>query len=333
MSTLGSNRLMPTGHASHTRAWVSRSSAAGAAPETSAQARRPIAGDLRLALAAVLLILATSQVLAGGLKSLTTPQELALGQTFAEEVDRQYPMLRDPVLSWYVNLRGRQLADRSPRNDIPYFFRVIDSSEINAFAIPGGHVYVNLGDLQVADHEAELLAIMAHEVGHIVGRHGAQQIVKQQWASLALSTAIGAYPNYYAYLAGNLFGELGFLKMSRDDEREADQLGFKILIDAGYDPRLMVTMFEKLRERYKEEPSRLEKLFLTHPPTDERIANLHALLAAASLHDGLRVDTEEFQEIKRRVMELYPPPKPEEEKSKKAKDAKDKKRPEQKRRP
>lgn len=272
--------------------------------------------EVRLALLAALLVAAVTQVVAGDLKSLATPQELALGQVFAEQVDHQYPLLRDPVLGWYVNLRGRQLADRSTRNDIPYFFRVIDSDEINAFALPGGHIYLNLGVLQVADQEAELLGIVAHEVGHVVGRHGAKQMVKQQWASIALATGIGAYPNYYAYLAGNLFGELGFLKMTRDAEREADQLGFQILIAAGYDPASMIAMFEKLQARYKEEPDRLEKLFLTHPPTDERIANLKELMGATRLPPGLRRGTDEFGAIKVRVMERYPPPKPEERKSK-----------------
>lgn len=271
--------------------------------------------------------LAVAPVFAGDLKSLTTPQEMALGQMFAEQVDQQFPLLRDPVLRWYVNLRGRLLADRSPRANIPYFFRVIDSPEINAFAIPGGHIYLNLGVFQIADQEGELLGILAHEVGHIVGRHSAKQIVKEQWASIALTTAIGAYPNYYAYLAGNLFGELGFLKMTRDAEREADQIGFQIMIDAGYDPRSMIAMFEKLQQRYKEEPARLEKLFLTHPPTDERLANLKAQLIATRPPDDLRLDSPEFQEIKARVTELYPTPKPDKEKEAKDRERKDRRKP------
>jgi predicted Zn-dependent protease len=244
----------------------------------------------------------------GGLRSLTTPQELVLGQSFAEAVDARFPILGDPVLQWYTNLRGRQLADRSARNNIPYFFRVVESPEINAFAIPGGHVYINLGIFQVADHEAELLGIVAHEVGHIVGRHSAKQIIQQQWASIGLAAGIGAYPNYYAYLAGNLFGEVGFLKLSRDAEREADQIGFQILVDSGYDPQAMVRMFEKLRERYQHEPGRLEKLFLTHPPTEERIENLKKLLAETALPAGLGLDSPEFREVKLRVTELYPTP-------------------------
>lgn len=263
--------------------------------------------------------LAVAPVLAGDLKSLTTPQELVLGQVFSEQVNQQFPVLRDPVLDWYVNLRGRQLADRSPRNDIPYFFRIIDSPEINAFAIPGGHIYLNLGVFQVADQEGELLGILAHEVGHIVGRHSAKQIVKEQWVSIAMTAAIGAYPNYHAYLAGNLFGELGFLKMTRDAEREADRIGFQIMIDAGYDPRSMIAMFEKLQQRYKEEPGRLEKLFLTHPPTDERLRNLKAQLLATRPSEDLRLDTPEFQEIKARVTKLYPAPKPDKEKLEKQK--------------
>jgi predicted Zn-dependent protease len=251
-------------------------------------------------------------VLAGGLKSLTTPQELAMGQSFAEAVDRQFPLLPDPIVKWYVNLRGRQFADRSPRNGIPYFFRVVNSPEINAFAIPGGHIYLNLGLFQVAENEAEVLGILGHEIGHVVARHGAKQVVRQQWASIAFGSAMAGYPNYYAYLAGNLFGQLGFLKLSRNAETEADRLGFQIMIDSGYDPEAMVTMFEKLMERYKRDPGRLEKLFLTHPPTQERIDHLRALLAQTQRPEGLRVSSPEFEEIKIRVTELYPAPQPDE---------------------
>lgn len=270
--------------------------------------RRAVA--TRVALIVALLSLAAAQISAGDLKSLTTPQELVLGQMFAEQVDQQYPLLHDPVLTWYVNLRGRQFADKSPRNNLPYFFQVIDSPEINAFAIPGGHIYVNLGVFQVAGEEGELLGILAHEIGHIVGRHSAKQIVKQQWASILMATARVAYYNPYADLAANLFGELGFLKMTRDDEREADQIGFQLMIDAGYDPVYMIAMFEKLQQRYKEQPGLLEKLFLTHPPTDERLANLKAQLIATRPPEGLRVTSPEFQQIKLRVNERYPAPPP-----------------------
>jgi predicted Zn-dependent protease len=266
--------------------------------------RRAMTVTVALSVSAIL----APQAPAGGLKSLTTPQELALGQSFAEAVDAAFPILGDPVLTWYTNLRGRQLADRSARNDIPYFFRVIDSPEINAFAIPGGHIYMNLGVFQVAEQEAEFLGIMAHEIGHIVERHSAKQIVRQQWAGVAFNAALGAYPNYYAYLAGNLFGGLGFLKLSRDAEREADRVGLDIMTASGFDPRAMVSMFEKLRERYQREPGRLEKLFLTHPPTDERIENLRALLAETALPARLALDSPEFEEVKLRVTELYPTP-------------------------
>lgn len=260
----------------------------------------------RFTSAALLLAAVSAPLAAGNLTSLTTSQELALGQVFAMQVDQQYPLLRDPILTWYVNLRGRQMADVSPRRDIPYFFRVVGSDEINAFAIPGGHIYLNLGLFQIANHEAEVLGVLAHEIGHVVGRHGAEQIVKQQWAALALTGAAYGHRNYYAHLAGNLFGELGFLKMTRDAEREADRFGFEILVASGYDPRAMITMFEKMRELQRHQPNRFEKLFLTHPPTDERIANLKAMVDATTLPDGLRLDSAEFDTIKGRVERRHP---------------------------
>lgn len=267
-----------------------------------------------LALGLSLLVTATGFA---QLDRLTTSQELALGQRFAQAVEQQFPLLRDPVLEWYLNMRGRQLAERSERNDIPYFFSIVDSSEINAFAVPGGHIYINLGIFQAAENEAEFLSIVAHEIAHIVARHSAERIMQQQWASIAQRAAIGAYPNYYAYLAGNLFGQLGFLKMSRDDEREADEVGRQILVTGGYDPMSMVEMFQKMRERNERNPNLLEKWFSTHPTPQERVDDLRQQIEASDLPDDLIRSSERWEEIASRVKELYPEPEPEEEEGKK----------------
>ncbi|MFQ5744957.1 MAG: M48 family metalloprotease [Acidobacteriota bacterium] len=178
----------------------------------------------------------------------TVPEELAIGRQFAMAVEAQSPMIRDPVLANYVNHRGRFIADHSSRPDIPYFFKVIDDPEINAFTLPGGHIFLNLGMIHASEKESEMIGIVAHEIGHAAARHFVKQYTKSFWGNLAQTAGLGAYPNYYAYLAGNMFGGATFMKFSRDAEREADTLGYQFMIDSGFDPHGMVRMFERLQE-------------------------------------------------------------------------------------
>jgi predicted Zn-dependent protease len=252
-----------------------------------------------------------------GLKNMnvfSTPQELVVGEIFAMSVARSFPMLRDPYLDWYLNHRGRMLASVSKRADIPYSFSVINSSEINAFALPGGHIYINLGTFQAADNESELLGIVAHEISHVVAKHSVEQITQIELVNAGLS-ATYIYTNLPAqipYIAANLF-QLGFLKLSRDDEREADAMAYEMLVNAGVDPMGLVTMFEKLAKLHKKKPTALDKLFSTHPLTDERIKLMRQEYEAASPPPNLLVTSKEFEMIKERVNRLYRPLKEDED--------------------
>jgi len=235
----------------------------------------------------------------------TVPEEMAVGEVFSAQVEAFYPILRDPRVQWYVNHRGRQFADLSDRRDLPYDFGVVDSPELNAFAIPGGHIYFNLGMIEATETESELMGIVAHEIGHVVAKHSMKQLSQSTIVAIIGNIALNQYPNQWAALAANLFGAGGFLKLSRDAEREADAIGFQIMIRAGYDPEGMVRIFEKLLAKYDQDPGMLDKMFSTHPPTRERIENIKGLIAAAEMPPNLIHSSRAYAEMYNHVITKY----------------------------
>ncbi|MEW5975615.1 MAG: M48 family metallopeptidase [Acidobacteriota bacterium] len=244
---------------------------------------------------------------------LSEEQEIELGREAARKVDSEMPILNDPTVSGYVDQLGQKLARRSKRNHLKYRFKVVNSSEINAFALPGGFLYVNRGLLEAADNESEVAGVLGHEIGHVVGRHSADQIKKASLTSLGLGV-LGAVLGNKGGLAGitRLGAELGanaaFMKFSRDDEREADRLGVRNMYDAGYHPDGMVTFFQKLDKLRKSQPGTLETFFSTHPSPSERVANVSGEIRSLSGTQSLRRDSAEFRQIKKRLSELPKPP-------------------------
>ena len=235
----------------------------------------------------------------------SVPQEMAMGEVFSSEVETYYPVLRDPRVAWYINHRGRMLAELSDRKDLPYEFGVVDSPELNAFAIPGGHIYMNLGMIEAMDNEAELMGILAHEIGHVVARHSMKTLSQGSIVNIIGTIALNQYPNQWAALAANLFGTTGFLKMSRDAETEADALGYELMLRSGYDPEGMAAVFEKLLKLYSKQPNLLDKLFSTHPPTRERIDAIRAMIRNnPPPADSLR-STVAFQEVYDHILKEY----------------------------
>jgi predicted Zn-dependent protease len=236
----------------------------------------------------------------------STEKEVKLGRELAAEVDRQAKFVDDPVITEYVNRVGQNIVLHSDAK-IPFTIKVIDSDEVNAFALPGGFFYVNKGLILVADNEAEMAGVMAHEISHVAARHAVENQTKAtitQWAILVPAIVFGGGIGEAIYQGGGFAALLGFMKFSRGAEEEADKLGVQYMYAAGYDPTAMATMFEKLEAKNKKKPGLISKLFASHPAPPERRAAALALVARFPEHDEYVISTSEFQRVKARLLRL-----------------------------
>jgi predicted Zn-dependent protease len=235
-----------------------------------------------------------------------TEKEVRIGRELAAEVDRQAKFIDDPLITEYVNRVGHNIVLHSDAK-IPFTIKVIDSDEVNAFALPGGFFYVNKGLLLVADNEAEVAGVMAHEIAHVAARHALENQTKAgllEYLALGTSIFLGGIPGMIFQNTAGL-GLLGaFMKFSRSAEEEADKLGVQYMWAAGYDPSAMATMFEKLEAKNKKKPGLISRAFASHPaPPDRRAASL-ALASRFPEHDEYVISTSEFQRVKSRLLRL-----------------------------
>jgi len=243
-----------------------------------------------------------------------SPQEDAqLGKESSAQIDKQLPMLKDAEALHYLNSVGKRLVAFAPNNHAEYAweFKIVNSAEINAFALPGGYIYVNRGVFEVADDEAELAGVVAHECGHVVMRHGthiASQAVLAQ-GGMAILTGIlgqsGSLTSQLAQLGLGLGVNSLMLKNSRSAEIQADEVGAYILYQTGYDPHAMVQFFQIIAKKY---PQRTAQFFSDHPNPENRIKDVNAEIAQLGPSRGARADTPEFEAIKRELTALAPPP-------------------------
>jgi len=236
----------------------------------------------------------------------STEKEVRQGREAAAEVDRQAKFIEDPLITEYVNRVGQNIVLHSDAK-VPFTIKVIDSDEVNAFALPGGFFYVNKGLLLAADNEAELAGVMAHEIAHVAARHAVENQAKAsllEYAALGASIFLGGIPGMiYQNTAG--IGLLGiFMKFSRSAEEEADKLGVQYMYAAGYDPGAMATMFEKLEAKNKKKPGFISRAFSTHPAPPDRRASALALAARFPEHDEYVISSSEFQRVKSRLLRL-----------------------------
>ncbi|MDQ3585204.1 MAG: M48 family metallopeptidase [Acidobacteriota bacterium] len=233
-------------------------------------------------------------------------KEVRLGQQVAAEIDRQVKFVDDPVITEYVNRVGQNVVLHSDAK-IPFTIKVIDSDEVNAFALPGGFFYVNKGLVLAADNEAEVAGVMAHEIAHVTARHAMETQAKGTFAQIGLiagSIFLGGIPGAILQNTAGLGLAAGFSKFSRDAEREADLLGVQYMWAAGYDPGAMGTMFEKLASQNKKKPGFLAKTFSTHPQSLDRLEASRALAARFPEREEYVVSTSEFQRVKARLLRL-----------------------------
>src|SRR3984885_14223789 len=242
-----------------------------------------------------------------GVNFYSLEKEIALGKQLASEVERQAKIINDPVIAEYVNRVGQNLVRNSDAK-VPFTIKVIDSEEVNAFALPGGFFFVNSGLIMKADNEAELAGVMAHEIGHVAARHGTRQATRGEIAQIGMIPLIfmGGWTGYGIYQAASVLVPVGFLKFSRSMESEADLLGLEYMYKTGYDPEAFVDFFEKIESLEKKKPGTLSKFFSTHPPTGTRIttsqANIQKYLKERPQYV---VTTSEFDMVKARLAALH----------------------------
>jgi predicted Zn-dependent protease len=250
-----------------------------------------------------------------GFNLFSPQQDLEAGMDASKQADKELPLVTDPAVVQYINRLGKRLESFAPYNNENYAwaFKVVNSSEINAFALPGGFIYVNRGAIEAAEDEAQIAGVMAHESGHVVLRHGTHQASEIMLARMPLA------------LLGSIFGEstsllgqlsqmgLGFavnsalLKNSRNMESQADEVGTYVLYQAGYDPRAMVQFFQIIEKKY---PQRTLQFFSDHPNPENRIKDVDEEISNLGPPRQGTTDSTAFESVKRRLLSLPPPPKP-----------------------
>jgi predicted Zn-dependent protease len=242
-------------------------------------------------------------------------QEVQLGQQESAQIQQQLPLVQDAVINQYVTSLGNQIASKTSRADLQWQFYVVNTDVVNAFALPGGIVYVNRGVLERADKMDELAGVMGHEIEHVVRRHSVKQMEQMQGANVGVAlacTLTNFCNNQAAATAINVGGTAIFAKFSRTDEVQADEGGFHNLMNAGISPEGMLSFFQKLlaEEQQSGSSSAASSWFSDHPGTQDRIQDIQNMLSQvpASTLRSLTTDTQAFQTMKRRVMSLPPAP-------------------------
>jgi hypothetical protein len=233
-------------------------------------------------------------------------KEIQIGRTIAAQVEQQAKLVEDPIVTEYVNRVGQNVVLHSDAK-VPFTIKVIDSDEVNAFALPGGFFFVNKGLILAADNEAELAGVMAHEIAHVAARHAMENQGKGTLINYgALAGIIFGGPIVSTVLqnGGGILAGLAGLKFTRGAEAEADNLGVQYLYAAGYDPLAMSTMFEKLASKNKKKPGSIQKLFSSHPEPINRRDTSISLVARFPEKDEYIISTSEFQRVKAHLFKI-----------------------------
>lgn len=233
-------------------------------------------------------------------------KEIQIGRQIAMEVEQQSKLIEDPTVTEYINRVGQNIVLHSDAK-VPFTIKVIDSDEVNAFALPGGFFYVNKGLILAADNEAELAGVMAHEIAHVAARHAMENQGKGTFINYAALAGIifgGAIVSTILQNGGGILAGLASLKFSRGAEVEADNLGVQYLYASGYDPTTLSTMFEKLAEQNKKKPGKISKLFSSHPQSVDRRDDSLQLVARFPEKEEYVISTSEFQRVRSHLMKI-----------------------------
>jgi predicted Zn-dependent protease len=240
-------------------------------------------------------------------------REVEMGASYAAEIEKQLPLVRDPEIVTYINVLGDSLARVVDDRSLTWHFHVVNMKEFNAFAVPGGYVYINRGLIERAQNLAQVAGVLGHEIGHITKRHSIDQMRKAQGANIGVTVGciLTNACNSQAAQAGINIAATGvFAKFSRDHESEADREGVRTLVAARLDPVGMPEMFQILLDERKARPDAVSAFFASHPVEESRIAETNAEIAAipAENRRGLTKDSPNFQAFKRRLLSLPAPP-------------------------
>ncbi|MDK2972754.1 MAG: hypothetical protein PWP23_2509 [Candidatus Sumerlaeota bacterium] len=248
------------------------------------------------------------------ISALTYPAQVEslMGDQFAEQIAQEYPVIHDAEADAWLQAMGQRLVDFSPATAQDFTFQFVESGEVNAFAIPGGYCYVNIGLILFAENEAQVAAVVGHEINHVTKRHGILQLQRSRGIQVAtdfLASQVQANAaQQAARAAAQAGGYLAMRKFGREDEHEADTYGVQAMTGAGWDPREGIKFFERLNALYGgQTPGFLEQMLATHPATTARIERLQEMTAELDLSGrDLIVNTPEFQAIQARFRKNYP---------------------------
>jgi beta-barrel assembly-enhancing protease len=260
----------------------------------------------------------TTLMLAGALAGcgVSTQQEVAMGADYARQINAQLPLVTDPEVNRYIRVLGDSIAGLADDRSLEWQFYIVDSPEVNAFAVPGGFIYMNRGLIERADNLAQVAGVLGHEIGHVTMRHSIDQMQKGQTANVGMVLLCVLTPSVCASDAGAAAIQIGagavFARFSRQDEHEADQVGVTYVTRAGISPIGIPQMFRKLLEERERRPAAVEAWFSTHPLAEDRIAETQAMIDAIDpiILQSLTVDSPNFQAFKRRLQSLPPSPAP-----------------------
>jgi beta-barrel assembly-enhancing protease len=257
-----------------------------------------------------LVLVAPALAACGGGVSLQ--EEAELGAAYAAEIRREVPLVTDPTAAAMLDRLGQQLVARADATGRRYTFYLVDSPEVNAFAIPGGHIFVNRGLIESADQASEFAGVLGHEIAHVTERHGIEQMEKRRGAGTILTliyTVLGREPGLVEQVAIEAGGAAVFARYGREAEREADQRAVQTLPAAGYDPEGMATFFEELMRQQAREPGLLDSWFSSHPTSQERVQNARTMIRTLNVDTArLADDTPEYQAFRAHVRRLAPSP-------------------------
>jgi len=245
--------------------------------------------------------------------SVSTQQEVELGTQYSQQINAQLPIIQDPEVNRYINVLGDSIARLTARGDLPWQFFVVNSAEVNAFAVPGGFIYVNRGLIERAKNLSQLAGVLGHEIGHVVERHTVKQMQQQQGAQVGVTLGcvlLNVCGTQIAQAGINVAGSALFAKFSRDDETQADEVGIANVVRAGISPKGIPEMFQILLDERQSNPSAVELWFGTHPTEEGRIADTQAIIDKIdrAILRSLTYDSPRFHDFKQRVHALPAPP-------------------------